>query len=479
MSNLFLQPIASFWAFIFIFIAVLIGAIAWRLNHHLNLLRQQVATQAKELELLQSECDSQRDQAYHWQQQYQQQMVAHGQWQAKAEYLEQLQLKNQQLEKQLDDRQNRLLECHSELSVAEEKIDSLQQQMAQTGQTEQRFKEAFENLANQIFEQKSSSFQQQNQQSMTALLGPLRQQLDNFRQQVQQSYDTESRERQSLKTQVERLSQLNQQMSEEAVHLTQALKGDNKQQGNWGEVVLSRILEESGLREGHEYSVQVTGKNQEGQTIKPDVIVELPKKRCVIIDSKVTLVAYERYQRCDDPAEKEQALQAHVRSLRGHISGLGKKNYQTLYGVQGLDYVLLFVPIEPAFQLAIQQAPDLINYASRMNILLVSPSSLLVALRTIENLWRSEYQQRNASDIAERAGRLYDKFCGFVDDLQTMGQELAKAQKSYDGAMNKLSQGRGNLVRQAEQLRQMQIPTTKELPEELIEQPLTKEHQEY
>ncbi|MFM2480035.1 DNA recombination protein RmuC [Celerinatantimonas sp. YJH-8] len=462
MSDLFLQSIPGFWVLFLVLIALLGWGIAWRKNRQFYGADQQLATLRREQELMQTELDNLRDQSYHWQQQYQQQIQQQGQWQARMEYLDQLQVKNQDLEQQLS-------QDRTELARSQEKLEQLQQQMLSQENTEQRFKEAFENLAHQIFEQKSAVFRDQNQQSLGAILGPLRQQLDNFRQQVQQSYDTESRERQSLKTQVEQLQQLNQQMSEEALNLTRALKGDNKQQGNWGEVILSRILEESGLREGHEYSVQVVGKNQQGQTIKPDVIVELPHQRSVIIDSKVTLTAYERYNRSDDPAQKEQALQAHVRSLKGHISGLGKKNYQTLYGVQGLDYVLLFVPIEPAFQLAVQADPGLISLASQMNILLVSPSSLLVALRTIENLWRSEYQQRNAAEIALRAGRLYDKFCGFIEDMMALGQNLDKAQSCYDGALQKLSRGRGNLVRQAEQLRQMQIPTSKQMTDELID----------
>ncbi|MFM2484248.1 DNA recombination protein RmuC [Celerinatantimonas yamalensis] len=468
MSELFTQPIPGLWAYVIGFIALCGWLVNWRMQYWQNKLTQQCGALVRENELLQSELDTFRDQSYHWQQQYQQQSNQQGQWQAKAEYAEQLQLQLDKQRSQLEQSYQLQAQLQSKLARAEQQQCSQQQQLQLLEQTEQRFKEAFENLANQIFDKKSSVLQEQNQLSLTGLLGPLRQQLENFRQQVQQSYDTESRERHSLKAQVERLSELNQQMSTEALNLTRALKGDNKQQGNWGEVVLSRLLEESGLRQDHEYRMQVSGKNQQGQLIKPDVVVDLPKQRCVIIDSKVTLVAYERFCRAEDDKVREQELQAHVRSLKGHINGLGKKNYQTLYGVHGLDFVLLFVPIEAAFQLAIQHDAELIPLASRLNILLVSPSSLLVALRTVENLWRSEYQQRNVAEIAERAGRLYDKFCGFVDDLLLVGGNLDKAQGSYHSAIQKLSQGRGNLVGQAQQLRDLQIPTTKQLPDQLI-----------
>lgn len=468
MSELFIQTIPG------IVILLLMAIIGWggvwwmsRKCHHKE---QRNIASLTEIELLQGELDSARDQSYYWQNQFQQQIQQQGQWQAKAEHTEQLQVDLEQLRSQLEQAYQQQSDLKSELARSQQKLSSTEEQISSFEKTEKRFKEAFENLANQIFEQKSNVFREQNQAGLNHLLQPLRQQLEHFRQQVQHSYDIELKERHSLKSQLERLHQLNQQMSDEALNLTRALKGDNKQQGNWGEVVLSRVLEDSGLRQGYEYDVQVTGKNQQGQMIKPDVVVHLPDQRNVIVDSKVTLVAYERYCHENSSDEQKQALQAHIRSLRAHVNGLAKKNYQTLYGVQGLDFVFLFVPIEAALQLALQHDPKLITEACHQNILLVSPASLLVALRTIENVWRSEYQQRNVAQIAERAGRLYDKFCGFVDELVVLGNSLDKAQQSYQGAMQRLSQGRGNLIRRAEQLRELQVPVTKHLPDFLVDE---------
>ncbi|CAG9000845.1 MAG: hypothetical protein CENE_02852 [Candidatus Celerinatantimonas neptuna] len=467
MSELFIQTIPGI--LILLLIAITGWGVVWwmsRICHHKE---QRNIAVSKEIEFLQGELDSARDQSYYWQNQFQQQIQQQGQWQAKAENAQRLQVDLEQLRSQLERAYQQHADLKSELARSQQKLSSREEQIESFEKTEARFKEAFENLANQIFEQKSNVFREQNQVGLNHLLQPLRQQLEHFRQQIQHSYDIELKERHSLKSQLERLHQLNQQMSDEAVNLTRALKGDNKQQGNWGEVVLSKVLEDSGLRKGYEYDIQVTGKNQQGQTIKPDVVVHLPDQRDVIVDSKVTLVAYERYCNEDSSDEQQQALQAHIRSLRSHINGLAKKNYQTLYGIQGLDFVLLFVPIEAAFQLALEHDPQLISLASRQNILLVSPGSLLVALRTIENVWRSEYQQRNVAQIAERAGRLYDKFCGFVEELMLLGNSLDKAQVSYQSAIQKLSEGRGNLIRRAEQLKDLQIPVTKHLPDSLVD----------
>lgn len=467
MNDIFYQSVPIFWAFLFVIIAIGLAWLYLRANRKYIETSQRYQTLMREYELLQSDNDQLRDQCFHWQQQYQQQLHQQGQLQAQAEYSQSLQDQIKQQREALNQAYETQASLQSQVARLEQQSKTEEQQRIQLAHTEERFKEVFENLAQQIFEQKSHSLQESTQHNLHALLSPLRQQLDNFRQQIQQSYDTESRERHSLKTQVEHLNQLNQRMSEEALNLTRALKGDNKQQGNWGEVVLAKVLEESGLRDGHEYHQQVSGKNQQGQTIKPDIVVNLPDERIVIIDSKVTLVAYERYCRSEEEAERKKYLQEHVRSLRQHITGLGRKDYQTLDGNSGLDFVLLFVPIEAAFQLAIEADSGLIQLASRQNIMLVSPSSLLVALRTIENIWRSEYQQRNVVEIAQRAGRLYDKFCGFVESAVQVGNHLEKAQQSHQQAMVQLSQGRGNLVRQAEQLKALQIPTTKELPEEM------------
>ncbi len=323
--------------------------------------------------------------------------------------------------------------------------------------SEQRLTTQFENLANRIFEHSGRKVDEQNKQSLDRLLLPLREQLDGFRRQVQDSFGQEARERHTLTHEIRNLQQLNAQMAREAINLTKALKGDNKTQGNWGEVVLSRVLEASGLREGHEYETQVNVRVDHQSRMQPDVIVRLPQGKDVVIDAKMSLIAYERYFNGEDEAEREAALSEHIASLRGHIRMLGRKDYQQLPGLRSLDYVLMFIPVEPAFLLAIDREPELISEALKHNIMLVSPTTLLVALRTITNLWRYEHQSQNAQRIADRAAKLYDKMRLFVDDMSALGQSLDKAQGSYRQAMNKLSEGRGNLIGQIEGFRALGV----------------------
>ena len=336
--------------------------------------------------------------------------------------------------------------------------------------SEQRLSAQFENLANRIFENSGRRVDEQNRQSLNSLIGPLREQLDGFRRQVNESFGAEARERHTLTHEIRQLQQLNAQMAQEALNLTKALKGDNKIQGNWGEVVLSRVLEASGLREGYEYDIQVSMQNEQQSRMQPDVIVRLPQGKDVVIDAKMTLVAYERYFNADDDVEREQAIQEHVSALRGHIRLLGRKDYQQLPGLRSLDYVLMFIPVEPAFLLAIDRQPELISEALQQNIMLVSPTTLLVALRTINNLWRYEHQSRNAQRIAERASRLYDKMRLFVDDMSGIGHSLDKAQNSYREAMKKLAEGRGNLIAQAEGFRDLGVEVKRAINPHLVEQ---------
>lgn len=323
--------------------------------------------------------------------------------------------------------------------------------------SEQRLSAQFENLANRIFEQSGRKVDQQNQQSLDRLLTPLREQLDGFRRHVQESFGTEARERHTLAHEIRNLQQLNACMAQEAVNLTKALKGDNKTQGNWGEVVLSRVLESSGLREGYEYQTQVSVNTGVNNRLQPDVIVRLPHGKDVVIDAKMSLVAYERYFNSEDELERAAALNEHLVSIRSHIRLLGSKDYQQLPGLRSLDYVLMFIPVEPAFLAAIDRQPELITEALKNNIMLVSPTTLLVALRTINNLWRYEQQSRNAQQIAERASRLYDKLRLFADDMAALGQSLEKAQGSYRQAMKKMTTGRGNLIGQAESFRSLGV----------------------
>lgn len=272
-----------------------------------------------------------------------------------------------------------------------------------------------------------------------------------------------------IRDRINSLKQLNEQMAKEAVNLTQALKGDNKAQGNWGEVILARVLSESGLREGHEYQTQVSLENDEGKRYQPDVVVRLPENKDVVIDAKMSLVAYERFYHAELAAERELALSEHVASVRGHMRGLSRKDYHQLHGVRSLDYVLMFIPVEPAFQAAIEADPALIRDAMDLNIMLVSPTTLLVALRTINNLWRNERQNQNAKEIAERASRLYDKLRLFVTDMEAMGASLEKANQSYQGAMNKLVSGRGNVLRQAESFKQLGVEVKRDINPQLTE----------
>lgn len=336
--------------------------------------------------------------------------------------------------------------------------------------SEQRLSEQFENLANRIFEHSNRRVDEQNRQSLNSLLTPLREQLDGFRRQVQDSFGQEAKERHTLAHEIRNLQQLNEQMTREAVNLTRALKGDNKTQGNWGEVVLTRVLEASGLREGYEYETQVSIETDTRARMQPDVIVRLPQGKDVVVDAKMTLVAYERYFNAEDDYTRELALQEHIAAVRNHIRLLGRKDYQQLPGLRSLDYVLMFIPVEPAFLLALDRQPELINEALKNNIMLVSPTTLLVALRTIANLWRYEHQSRNAQQIAERASRLYDKMRLFIDDMSAIGQSLDKAQDSYRQAMKKLSSGRGNVLAQTEAFRHLGVEVKREINPDLVEQ---------
>ncbi|MFU9137500.1 DNA recombination protein RmuC [Erwinia tasmaniensis] len=336
--------------------------------------------------------------------------------------------------------------------------------------SEQRLNAQFENLANRIFEHSGRRVDEQNRQSLNGLITPLREQLEGFRRQVQEGFGQEARERHTLSHEIRNLQQLNAQMAQEAINLTRALKGDNKTQGNWGEVVLSRVLEASGLREGHEYETQVNIQLEQNGRMQPDVIVRLPQGKDVVIDAKMTLVAYERYYNSEDDASREAAITEHITSIRGHLRLLSRKDYQQLPGLRSLDYVLMFIPIEPAFLLAIDRQPELINEALNQNIMLVSPTTLLVALRTINNLWRYEHQSRHAQRIADRAAKLYDKMRLFVDDMTSMGQSLDKAHDSYRQAMKKLSEGRGNLIAQTESFRHLGVEVKRPINPRLVEQ---------
>jgi DNA recombination protein RmuC len=327
----------------------------------------------------------------------------------------------------------------------------------------------FKNLANDILDDKTRRFTEQNALSLDALLKPLQTKLTEFKEQVSTSYANESRERFALKSEIERLSALNVKMSDETRSLTQALKGDSKVQGNWGELVLESILESSGLRKGEEYLVQDSHTQVDGSRLQPDIVVRLPEGRHLVVDSKVSITAYARHAESVDADTAQIELNAHIQSLRQHIQGLSSKNYSSLYGVGSVDFVLMFIPIEPAFLLALKSAPNLYQEALAKNIVLVCPSTLMATLRTVAHLWRQDHQNKNALEIARQCGALYDKFVGFIDDMEKLGQRIDQAQTSYHDAFSKLKTGKGNLIRTAERVRELGVKPSKTLPTGLLD----------
>lgn len=327
----------------------------------------------------------------------------------------------------------------------------------------------FKVLANEILEDKSKRFTEQNQTNINQLLEPLKVKITEFQGKVHEVYVQEGKDRSALAEQVKQLMALNNQLSKDAHNLTSALKGQAKAQGNWGELILERVLEASGLRKGHEYDVQESHTRADGSRAQPDVVVHLPDDKHLIVDAKVSLTAYEAHVNAESDLQRDAALKRHLESVRGHIKELSEKNYQQLYGLKSLDFVLMFIPVEPAFMLAISHDSELWQDAWKKNVLLVSPSTLLFVVRTVAHLWRQEQQNRNAQDIASRGAELYDKLVGFVEDLKNVGEKLGQAQKAYDGALNKFSNGRGNAIRQAEMLKELGVKPAKQLPQKLID----------
>ena len=323
----------------------------------------------------------------------------------------------------------------------------------------------FENLANRIFEDKQAKFSVQNKEALEVTLSPLRRDIGDFRKQVESAYDKENADRNKLVGQLSELQKQTMQVSADAVSLANALRGDNKAQGNWGEFILEKLLEDSGLSKGREYDTQVALKDESGKRRNPDVIIHLPEGRDIVIDAKVSLVDYERYFHAEDDETKKQCLRQHLSSLRAHIKGLSHKDYENLEGVNSLDFVLIFVPVEAAFMLALDQDPEMMRDAYDRGIILVSPSTLMVTLRTIKNLWRYADQSRNAQIIADKAGGLYDQFVRYIESLDEVGKHISKSQEAWDTAHKRLSTGKGNLVRRTEELKKLGAKAKKSLPE--------------
>lgn len=376
-------------------------------------------------------------------------------------------------EKELKNLESQHKELSETATISREQNKALQEKLTEHKKDleniQDKFRDQFKVLADQIFEEKSSKFTKQNELNIKQILDPLGERLLEFKQKVEDTHNLEMKERITLQQQILQLTDLNKGMREEANNLTKALKGDSKIQGNWGEIILERLLEKSGLMKGREFRVQVSGDNEEGRKIQPDVIIDLPDDRHLIVDSKVSITAFEKYSSATSDIERDQALKEHIQSVRSHVKGLSEKNYQSMYEINSPDFVLMFIPIEPAFALTVQKDSDLYNEAIEKNIVIVSPTTLLATLSTIAFIWKQEYRTRNAIEIASQGGMLYDKFVGFAEDLEVIGNRLNQTQTVYDQAMNKLKNGRGNLINRAEKLRLLGVKTTKKLSRDLSE----------
>ena len=333
-----------------------------------------------------------------------------------------------------------------------------------------KFTKEFENLANKIFEEKSTKFTAQNKENMSNLLHPLQEKIQSFEKKVDDTHKESLLNNVTLRQQIINLTGLNEKMSQEAINLTKALKGDSKMQGNWGELVLERVLEKSGLEKDREYYVQQGHTDPQGNRVFPDVVIQLPDGKKMIVDSKVSLTAYEKFANEEDSNLKASYLKEHVQSIRRHVEQLGDKNYHDLYQIESPDFVLLFIPIEPAFAAALNEDTSLYNKAFEKNIVIVTPSTLLATLRTIDSMWTNQKQQENAVEIARQAGALYDKFEGLVTDLLKIGKKIDESKSEYDGAMNKLRDGKGNLLTSVEKLKKMGAKAKKSLPEQLLKE---------
>ena len=371
--------------------------------------------------------------------------------------------------KDLQNEKNNLIALKSELSAQNESLQKLlDSQKEEIVKIQEEAKLQFENLANKILEEKTLKFTEQNQQNLKNILNPLQEKITDFEKKVENTHKESIDYHAALRQQILGLKEMNLQMSKETLNLTKALKGDSKIQGNWGELVLERVLEKSGLEKGREYEIQKSFTTEEGNRVQPDVIINLPDGKKMIVDSKVSLTAYEKYINEEDDEQKSSFLKEHVNSLKRHVEQLGSKNYQHLYQMESPDFVLLFIPIEPAFAIALNEDTQLYNKAFERNIVIVTPSTLLATLRTIDSMWTNQKQQENAYEIARQAGALYDKFDGFVTDLVKIGKKMDEAKTEYEGAMNKLVDGKGNLITSVQKLKIMGAKAKKSLPDAIL-----------
>ncbi len=375
----------------------------------------------------------------------------------------------------------KLNEINAELGVEKGRIakaeeafkaqrDRLNEQQEYIDKLQQQFKTEFENIANKLLEEKSNKFTEQNHKQLDIILSPFKEKLKDFEEKVEKAYKAESDERNTLKGEIKNLVELNKVMSAEAQNLTKALKGDAKKQGNWGEVVLERVLERSGLVRDREYRVQASLSGQDGNRLQPDVIIDLPDNKHLIVDSKVSLVAYERLVNCESDEERVVFAKAHVESIKNHVKDLSSKNYHDLYQINSPDFVLLFVPIESSFSMAVQSEQDLFDFAWERRVVIVSPSTLLATLTTVASIWKQERQNKNVMEIARLSGAMYDKFEGFVKDLEGVGKTLRQSQNSYEDAMKKLTSGNGNLTVTAEKIKKLGAKASKQIDQKFIDE---------
>ena len=388
-------------------------------------------------------------------------------------YGDMLQLKEKLQEELNTERQkseqlgNRIAKAEVEYRNLQEKLDTQKKEMEEL---QKKFTTEFENIANKILKQNSQEFTSVNEKKIGDILKPLKEKINDFEKKVEDTYQKGLKDQTDLKAELKKLYEINYKISEEANNLTRALKSDTKKQGNWGELVLSRVLERSGLTEGTEYETQISTRNDEGNIIRPDVVVKLPDNKHIIIDSKVSLTAYEAFVNSDDDASKEKFLKQHINSIKNHVKELSEKSYQNAGMFDTPDFVLLFMPLESAFSAAIQADNTLFGFAWDKKIVIVSPTTLLATLRTISSIWKHEKQTRNALEIAKQGGALYDKFSGLVSDMEKLGNQLNTVRKTYDDAHGKLASGKGNLIRQVEKLKELGAKAAKSLPAKYIEE---------
>ncbi len=390
-----------------------------------------------------------------------------------AELKNELRLLNESAEARLREERSKSETLGHELATTRAEANNLHQrlleQKAELEDLNQRFTKEFENLANRILDEKGKKFSEQNESQIKGILDPLRHRLNEFEQKIQQNHVEQEKERSALKEQLRTLTDMNKRMSDEAVNLTRALKGEAKTQGNWGELILEKILEKSGLRKGTEYDVQQTFTTEDGSRLQPDVVIHLPDGKNLIVDSKVSLVAYERYNSAELKEDQDRYLREHILSLRNHVKGLSSKSYQNLYQIGSPDFVLLFVPIEPAFSLAVGNDDNLYHEAFEKNIIIVSTSTLLATLRTIDNIWKQERQSRHVLEIARQSGELYDKFAAVVDDFIKLGVKMEEGKKTYEEAMGRLYKGKGNVIARFENLKTLGAKVSKSINPKILE----------